>query len=337
MENLDSRKVGYVYILEVKDIFLPVCKIGMTQRTPDIRCKEINKSSTGDFIWEVTNFVYVNDCIALETLLHEKLSPLKQKNREFFNLRPADAFEAIKSILSNQSLIVEVSSLDNLAKTNDIKKTKKSQTIPITSDDKNRTVLLHNFSIALGVKARPFGQLNHGSFGVSDGNEGTQWNLHIFPEAKQIRLGVNLEGMKYKNWPIAALIQSELKHPRLLDVVARTNTKANFYLSLRRDAWQVHARPTIKEQLIGGQEFALCELTSEKWQNMLLEALDCLDKEKNFMGRTLQTVTIKTTGKCQTMQVSPHLTIWLAISEEDSIQEKLTELKPIHEWMSQFT
>lgn len=44
---------GYVYILGVKDIDLPVCKIGMTRRNPFDRCREINKSSTGDFIWEV--------------------------------------------------------------------------------------------------------------------------------------------------------------------------------------------------------------------------------------------------------------------------------------------
>jgi hypothetical protein len=48
MNESTSNKNGYVYILEVKDIDLPVCKIGMTSRSPSARCSEINKNSTGD-------------------------------------------------------------------------------------------------------------------------------------------------------------------------------------------------------------------------------------------------------------------------------------------------
>ena len=50
MSEKVEKTEGYVYILEVKDIVLPVCKIGMTTRTPNKRCAEINNSSTGDFI-----------------------------------------------------------------------------------------------------------------------------------------------------------------------------------------------------------------------------------------------------------------------------------------------
>ena len=57
---------GYVYILEVKDINLPVCKIGRPIRAPELRFEEINSSSTGDFLWEVVHFVSTDDCKGLE-------------------------------------------------------------------------------------------------------------------------------------------------------------------------------------------------------------------------------------------------------------------------------
>ena len=70
MSDKDEKLIGYVYILEVRDIVLPVCKIGMTTRSPYQRCAEINNSSTGDFIWSVAHYVAVDDCKALESLVH---------------------------------------------------------------------------------------------------------------------------------------------------------------------------------------------------------------------------------------------------------------------------
>ncbi len=83
MDDSLSKVYGYVYILQVRDIDLPVCKIGMTTRNPQHRCEEINDSSTGDFIWEVAYSIAVDDCMALEKLVHEKLQPLKQRRRKF--------------------------------------------------------------------------------------------------------------------------------------------------------------------------------------------------------------------------------------------------------------
>ena len=60
MNETENKINGYVYVLEVKDIMLPVCKIGKTSRHPNARCAEINRSSTGDFIWEVARYVFVD-------------------------------------------------------------------------------------------------------------------------------------------------------------------------------------------------------------------------------------------------------------------------------------
>jgi hypothetical protein len=105
MEESASDINGYVYVLEVKDIDLPVCKIGMTMRTPYERCNEINNSSTGDFIWSVAHYIAVDNCKKLESLVHSKLSPIRQKGREFFNINAHDANTALISIFENQTEI----------------------------------------------------------------------------------------------------------------------------------------------------------------------------------------------------------------------------------------
>ena len=97
MNEIDEKTKGYVYILETKEIDLPVCKIGRTTRSPHKRCEEINKSSTGDFIWKVAHYIVVDNCKKLESLVHSKLLPLRQKGREFFNINADDAYIALTS------------------------------------------------------------------------------------------------------------------------------------------------------------------------------------------------------------------------------------------------
>jgi len=114
---MSSDKQGYVYVLEVADIMLPVCKIGRTERNPQQRCAEINgNSSKGDFNWDVAHQYYVNDCHLFEKLVHKKLAPLRQKGKEFFQLSQSDAKQAIDSILANQeqlALVEEPKPKDN--------------------------------------------------------------------------------------------------------------------------------------------------------------------------------------------------------------------------------
>ena len=106
MKESANNDNGYVYVLEVKDIDLPVCKIGMTTRDPYERCSEINNSSTGDFIWSVAYYIAVDNCKKLESLVHSKLTPLRQKGREFFNINASDANTALISIFENQTEII---------------------------------------------------------------------------------------------------------------------------------------------------------------------------------------------------------------------------------------
>jgi len=348
MNESNDNKNGYVYILEVKDIDLPVCKIGMTSRCPHARCSEINKNSTGDFIWQVAHQIAVDDCQKLESLVHKKLEPLRQKNREFFNIYAEVAYNAIRSILENQSEIREtiIEEANNLSKAD--KKTEKKKIKHKPSNrkfDPKYAEILQSFTSLLGIKGRPFGQFSEPLFGVSDGNEGVQWNLVILTNSEEIRLGVNLEGKAYSSWPIASFILSELEKPNIEKLKTESKYPERIFIHFMRNAWQVTARPAIVEGNIGGREFPLSEVDSERWNSILMEALDCLDENRQYRGRKKQQVTFKNKPKngeqTKIMEVSPHLTIWTSINFSGDIESNLKNgielLKPVHEWVTNGT
>lgn len=332
---------GYVYILEVKDIDLPVCKIGMTTRDPYDRCREINNSSTGDFLWAVANWILVDNCEKLERLLHSKLAPLRQKRREFFNIKPEDAYTALTSIFDNQEEIKQVEKADvvDISEPPTKKKTRGKRNY--REIDSEYAELLHSFAHLLDVKGRPFGQLNKPFFGISDGHEGVQWNLAVHPDTDSIQLGVNLEGKKYDDWPISTFILSEIESAKIWDVRSNLANPEEVYIRFCRDAWQVTARPTIVESRLGGSEFSFAELTPDIWSRILDEALSCLDEEREYRGRNKQWVTLENIPKNgeqkRLMDVSPHLTVWVPVSRgvdvTGNIEERIEELTPVYQWV----
>ncbi|ASJ75344.1 GIY-YIG nuclease family protein [Granulosicoccus antarcticus] len=337
MDSVEAVTSGYVYILEVKDIQLPVCKIGMTTRTPSKRCSEINKSSTGDFIWAVAHSVTVDDCRKLESLIHAKLSPLRQKGREFFSLNADDAYQAMISILDSQSEITRAELKDeSIATSPNSAPSPKMEKASFKKIDSEYAELLQQFSSLLQVKGRPFGQLNRPMFGMSDGNQGVQWNLAVIPETGEVKLGVNLEGSeKTGKWLISPFILSE---PDIEQVKALAEDKDSVHIRFTRDAWQGAARLDIVEEFLGGGEVRLAELDSTHWGAVLKEALTCLDEKNNFRKRKVgQTVTLKSDGRRVEKDISPHLTIWTPVSMdgdiEKNLKEKIRQMTPIYNWV----
>jgi len=341
MSEIKDKTKGYVYILEVKDIDLPVCKIGMTTRNPYVRCDEINNSSTGDFIWTVAHHIAVDNCKKLESLVHSKLAPLRQKRREFFNINAEDANKALISICANQTEIKEVNAEIIESKPNKSTPNNITGKRNFKRTDSEYAELLQLFASTLNVKGRPFGQLNKPSFGMSDGNAGVQWNLSVSTDAEDVRMGVNLEGMKYRNWPISKFILSEINNPKIEQVKSNLNNPDKISIHFSRDAWQVTARPFIVEKYIGGKVFTFFETNLSQWSTTLQEALGCLNKEANYCGRAKQKVTLenkpKNGGQVRIMEVSPHLTIWSHFSLSGNIEEniisKITELQPVYDWV----
>lgn len=196
------------------------------------------------------------------------------------------------------------------------------------------------FNSILGLEGKKFGVNNIRGF--SDAAEGVQWNIAVDTESGEVLLGVNLEGMKYTNWPITTFIESELEQNLLPSLIRNSTDAEKIHIGIYRDAWQVQHRPPIDEQFIRGSDITLKDLTEDIWKEMLNEAYDCLNADKGRRGRAFQVVT-PTNKTEKTMQVSPHLTIttraWgLPPSNENDAISKLEgafkRLQPVYEFVT---
>lgn len=339
---MEKNLQGYVYILEVKDIDLPVCKIGMTTRTPDERCNEINNSSTGDFIWSVAHYIAVDNCKTLESLVHKKLGPMRQKRREFFNLYAEDGYKALISIFNSlpEIKIIEIENITEIRNKQSAEKNKKKDKHgKIRKIDSKYSEVLQEFSLALNVKGKPFGQLNRPIFGMSDGNKGVQWNIAISPESGEIRIGVNLEGSeKMGKWLISPFILSK---PDIEEVKKNVKDPNTIFVRFTRDAWQGASRLEIVEKYLGGREFSLFELNGKLWDSILEEALTCIDKDRGYKKRkSKQIVTLKSDGRKVEKDISPHITIWSLMSLDgditETIKNNILELQPVYNWLVKY-
>ena len=202
--------------------------------------------------------------------------------------------------------------------------------------DPRHDKLLQLFDSVLNVKGRRFGQLNKPTFGISDGNDGVQWNLSVNKKTNEIQLGVNLKGCKKPGkWLIAQFV---LNKPDIERLKSRTANPQDLTLRFSRDAWQAASRPFIREKFLGEREFRLSEINQATWSLVLNEALTCLDKDKNYRGRRrAQPVTLESDGRKLIRDISPHLTIWTLLDIEGdleaNIRKKFDELQPVYDWV----
>ena len=170
-------------------------------------------------------------------------------------------------------------------------------------------------------RGREFGSLSLGILGISDGNEGVQWNTGYHPRDGAVWLGVNLEGMKYDDWPVARLIERELSRPLLLvryrPEVARPD-RVNVIWA--RDAWQYSARRRIREADLAPTPIALDRLDGQGWADALRAARECLNPSKQHRGRRRVLVTLLPSKRHPRerqveMDLSPHLKIGTPLAE----------------------
>lgn len=284
----------------------------------------------------------MDDCKELERLFHSKLTPLRQKRREFFNINPDDAYTALTSLLERQENINEIDEPSSCKNDIQVHPEPKMRKRYYYATDSEYAEIFHSFVSALNVKGRPFDQTNKPYFGISDGNEGVQWNLRISRETDEILLGVNLEGMEYAGWPIATFISSELYSSELLEVQNRLKKPEAVYIHFTRDAWWPQGRATIAEQNLGSSPFSFFDATLELWTEILKDAQACLNVKSNFRGRTKQQVTLKSktknNGQVRSMWVTPHLTVRTPVQVGDnireSIEQSIKELTPVYYWVN---
>ena len=159
-----------------------------------------------------------------------------------------------------------------------------------------------------------FGKPGGSAHGASDGSKGAQWNFWVIGTTGEAYLSINLEGMKYKNWPISTFILSELKEPQLLHLRTELG-EFDPIIRFRRDAWQAQARISIAEADIG-HVLPLSKFTADTWRATLAEALQCLDPSKFHKGRAKQHVTRLKDDQVIEMWVSPHLNILVKLWDE---------------------
>lgn len=208
--------------------------------------------------------------------------------------------------------------------------------------------ILNIFRSIRGVDGKEFGQSGKEYHGLSDDAKGVQWNIAVSKENRNTRLGVNLEGITYQNWPIAKFIENEKNEMRLCDLNNLPQAE-KIIVGFYRDAWRGGKAPplggtrvTIIEKYLGGKKFPLCEIDTALWNAILQEAQDCLDKDQGYKGRAIQEVTeiLKNDNKKpkQLLGVSPHLNIHMCLPYVSSktemkkdIYHATTCLQPVYD------
>ena len=172
-----------------------------------------------------------------------------------------------------------------------------------------------------GCRGREFGSPSLGLLRISDGNEGVQWNAGYHTHDGAVWLGVNLEGMKYDDWPVARLIERELSRPLLLARYRREVPRPDRVTVIwARDAWQYSARRRIREADIAPTPIALDRLDGQGWADSLRGARECLNPTKQHRGRRKVPVTLLPSKRYPRerqveMDVSPHLKIGTPLGE----------------------
>lgn len=192
------------------------------------------------------------------------------------------------------------------------------------------------FIRVFGAAHRAFGNRARRIGGLSDGREGVQWNVGYNPDTGEAWVGVNLEGVQYRDWPVARLIQRELQSPTLPSVIRHLENTDSVVVHWRRDYWQAASRPPIEEKDIAPTPILAGKLTEDLWRQALEEAAGCLDATKTAGRRATREVTLSVSKQRVTGPVSPHLTIRVPSAApydwELYFSRAKAQLQPFYDW-----
>jgi hypothetical protein len=188
------------------------------------------------------------------------------------------------------------------------------QSLPIRNN--NQDIVMDAFQEVFDIEPRPFGQKTSEFTGFSDSNQGVQWNITVNRNTGQISLGVNLEGVKYDNWPITNLLLKERDQCRLVDLINIEGAKS-ININMTRDAWQAAARPEIAERFITPENLQLSELTHSQWKNIIEQSLACLGEKSDYRKRGTQVVYLTKSKVKKEMPTSPHLNFNIQIFDHN--------------------
>ena len=180
---------------------------------------------------------------------------------------------------------------------------------------------------------RRFGSRPRGVMGVSDNVKGVQWNAGCCQHETHAWLGVNLEGMKYDDWPVSRLIERELSDALLLgEYRTRVPRPQLVRVIWTRDAWQVTGRPPIAESRIAPTPISLDRLDPDGWLEALEVARECLNPERKHRGRRRVEVTLLPSGRKVEREVTPHLAFKTSLPKTtlDAMRRAKDNLEALH-------
>jgi hypothetical protein len=181
---------------------------------------------------------------------------------------------------------------------------------------------------------RAFGNRALQCGGLSDGNDGVQWHAGYDPRSGRRWVGVNLEGLQYRNWPVARLIRNELHAPLLHKLLRSLSEPSSIQVRWERDYWQAASRPPILERAIAPTPVSGDRLTQELWLEALSRAAACL--APSGWGRGTQIVTLSKSRTRVEGPVSPHLMISIEsrspVSWPEFLKTGIIRLQPIYDW-----
>ena len=171
--------------------------------------------------------------------------------------------------------------------------------------------------------------------GIHDGTEGVQWNAYHDHTEDRVTLGVNLEGEKYDDWPIARLIDRELKKSILPSVAAGVAGQLAPGTDVRIHIWRdtlINERSK-KRDGDNVRDFGARELTVEDWRRALIEARAYL--ADGGRGRRHLPPPHEHLSTCPHLQVAT--TVWVAMPATHaeriaSMSAARTRLQSFHEW-----
>lgn len=95
----ESSKKGFVYLL-TNPAMPGLVKIGMTTRTPEIRLRELNATTSLPYPFKLVGAVKTKDAAVLEKTVHDTLESRRaNRKREFFKITVSQA----ESIIRNEA------------------------------------------------------------------------------------------------------------------------------------------------------------------------------------------------------------------------------------------
>jgi hypothetical protein len=161
--------------------------------------------------------------------------------------------------------------------------------------------------------------------GSHDDASGVQWHVSVDRSDLARWLAVNLEGLAYKDWPIARFITREMESPELPLLASQVDDANLVFVHLTRDAWSGPRTRVAVEQWSLLPRRALSLLTATVWQRAVGAARGCLAAPGG--GRGTATLTRVKNHLRDEFEVSPHLNVGVVLQARGTQLERLRELQ----------